>query len=121
MRPAPLPLAKWLADHPKHFRADDARGQLLTAYLTLSAQAAPPRPDSPLGDADLAALAVADAIIKQSPRSEEQAAVAAAGVAASLPPATLHAKPMPPRPRGCASCWRRRCRGHRASPFGWTF
>ena len=30
--------------------ADDARGQLLTAYLTLSAQAAPPRPDSPLSD-----------------------------------------------------------------------
>ncbi len=49
---------------------------MLTAYLTLSAQAAPPRPDSPLGDADLAALAVADEIIKQSPRSEEQAAVA---------------------------------------------
>ena len=49
---------------------------MLTAYLTLSDQAAPPRPDSPLGDADLAALAVADEIIKLSPRSEEQAAVA---------------------------------------------
>ena len=60
-------LAKWLADHPKHFRADDARGQLLTAYLALSGQAAPPRPDSPLSDTDLAALDVADEIIKQVP------------------------------------------------------
>ena len=67
-------LAKWLADHPKHFRADEARRQLLTAYLTLAAQAVPPRPDSPLSDADLAALGVADEIIKHSPRSEEQAA-----------------------------------------------
>ena len=75
-RPAPPRVAKWLADHPKHVRADEARGQLLTAYLTLSTQAAPPRPDSPLGEADLAALAVADEIIKQSPRSEDQAAVA---------------------------------------------
>jgi len=69
-------LAKWLADHPQHFRADEARGQLLNAYLTPSAQAAPPRPDSPLSNTDLAALAVADEIIKQSPRNEEKSAVA---------------------------------------------
>ena len=67
-------LAKWLADHPKHFRADEARGQLLNAYLTLSAQAAPPRPGASLSETDLAALAAADQIIKLSPRSEEQAA-----------------------------------------------
>ena len=68
-------LAKWLADHPKHFRADEARQRLLTAYLTLATLAGPPRSDSPLGDNDLAALAVAGEIIKQSPRSEEQTAV----------------------------------------------
>ncbi len=68
-------LAKWLVDHAQHFRADEARGQLLNAYLTLSTQAAPPRPDSPLCHTDLAALAVADEIIKQSPRNEEKAAV----------------------------------------------
>ncbi len=72
--PRTAALAKWLSDHPKHFRADDARGQLLGAYLTLSDQAAPPRPDASLSDADLAALAVADEIIKLSPRSEDQAA-----------------------------------------------
>ncbi len=69
-------LAKWLADHPSHLQADEARGQLLTAYLTLSDQAAPPRPDSPLGDLDVAALSAADEIIKNRPRSEEKAVVA---------------------------------------------
>ena len=72
--PRTAALAKWLSDHPKHFRADDARGQLLGAYPTLSDQAAPPRQDASLSDADLAALAVADEIIKLSPRSEDQAA-----------------------------------------------
>ncbi len=68
-------LAKWLADHPKHSQTAEARSQLLTAYLTLANQAAPPRPDASLGESDGAALAVAKEIIKLSPRSDEKAAV----------------------------------------------
>lgn len=69
-------LSKWLADHPNHSQADEARGELLTSYLTLSDQAAQPRPDSTLSDLDLAALSAADEIIKSRTRSEEKAAVA---------------------------------------------
>ena len=69
-------LAKWLTDHPNHSQADEARGELFTAYLTLSDQAAPPRPDAPLGDVDLAAISTADEIVKNRTRSEEKAAVA---------------------------------------------
>ncbi|MGD0899900.1 MAG: tetratricopeptide repeat protein, partial [Thermoguttaceae bacterium] len=65
--------AKWVADHPKFPRIDEACGQLITAYLTLTVQGEPPVAESPLGPSDAAALAVADELIRRSVRAEEVA------------------------------------------------
>jgi tetratricopeptide (TPR) repeat protein len=57
-------LAKWVADNPKHARAREARERLVAAYLALDGLAPPAGPDTPLRPAFIAALGVADDLIR---------------------------------------------------------
>jgi tetratricopeptide (TPR) repeat protein/thioredoxin-like negative regulator of GroEL len=66
-------LAKWLAANGKHRWVDWARRRLIEAHFGLTMLGPPPRSDSPLGPADIAALAVAREVIAVSVRGAEVA------------------------------------------------
>ena len=64
-------LAKWLADSPEHPQVGEALRALIEAYLSVSRQGAKPTPESELSKWDVDALALADALYKQTPQAGE--------------------------------------------------